>query len=233
MVLIAVIVVLGGAFSYYYVSSSGTISSQSSQLSANAAQIASDSAKITGLTSTVASLQQTLNAANARLSSLTAGYAKANSTIDALNAQVTSISAEIASDTAQITSLQQEVSSLQAIATLAQFTVLVSSQQVFTNASGIALLDNFTANYAGYVTVTASASSDPANVGAFTDQTFSAAINSPDFTGIAIPAGGFYFPFNSVPSTIVFPVLPGSVAVYLVTSDATAQSATVTVTYYY
>ena len=81
--------------------------------------------------------------------------------------------------------------------------------------------------------MTVTSASDYANEGIETDNTFSSSINSPSYSGIYIPSNGYYFPFASVPDTQVFPVVKGTVTVNLLTSDTTAQSATISVTYYY
>lgn len=238
--LIAVIIVLGAAFGLYFVEATGTISSkdrtissQSAQLSNDVAQISADEASVTNLTSTVASLRQTVAADSAEVSSLTAGYTRANGTIATLNSQITSLNAQIASDNSQIAALQSQVTSLQAISTLSSNEALVTSQLFTTNSSGLLELGSFTTQYAGYLSITATSSSDPANVGCFVDNTFAANVLSPDFSGIVIPGGGFFLVFGSIPATLVFPVTPGTVAVYLATADLTAQNATVAVTYFY
>ena len=259
--LIAVVVVLGAAFGFYYVQSSGTIgsrdqtiSSQSAQLSSDAAQITTDEGMVTNLTSTVASLRQTVAAdnsqiasLNARIASLTAGYTKANGTItsldsqisalnsqvSSLNVQVSTLNSQITSDTSQITALQAQVSSLQAIAQLSSNQALVKSQLFVTNSSGLSKLDAFTAQYAGYVLIVSTASSDANHTGCFVDMSFGANVISPEFGGITIPGGGGFFIFFTNPSALVFPVTPGTVTVYLATADATPQNATLSITYVY
>jgi len=133
--LITVVVVLGGAFGYYYVQSSNTISSlnqtissqvqtistQSLQLSqrnalisslnatilTDTSKIANDTARIVNLTSTVTTLQT-------RMTSLVAKAAQQNTTIASLNNQIASLNAQIGTAQSQISSLQAQVSQLQA-----------------------------------------------------------------------------------------------------------------------
>ena len=238
--LVVALVVLGAGSGYYYVQSSGTMSSQgrtistqSGQLANDAAQISADEGKVANLTSTVASLRGTVASDEAKIAALENGYTAANGSIATLNGQVTALISQISSDNAQIASLQSQITSLQATASLSSNDPLLKSQAVTTNSSGLVLLSRFNASYAGYVSITATALSNATDAGCFVSMTFSSEVVSPDFNGIVIPGGGYFLVFGAVPATLVFPVTPGTVSVYLATSGMIPQSATVSVTYFY
>lgn len=141
VVFFVIVVVLVAAFGYYYVQSSGTISSQESQisaqlaqlsakesqLSAKTAQLASDNATITNdnarianltsivssFVSKVSSLQSEVTTDQAKVSSLTSRDAQANKTIDSLNTQIGSLQSQISTLNGQVASDQSQISSLQ------------------------------------------------------------------------------------------------------------------------
>ena len=236
LALMVALVVVVGAFGYYYVQSSAEMSaldqtvtsqsqasvSQASRLSAFAAQIQKDSGEISALNSTIA-------ADRAQVAALRSGYAGANATIASLDAQVGALNSQITTDNAQVASLQSQILSLQAAASLSESRVVAQSQSFTTNSSGVVLVAKFTPGDAGYVVVSVSADSDPANDGVAIANLFGSEVNSPDYSGILIPTGAF----GSVPTVMVIPVAPGTAYVYLATADTTAQTSTLSVTYYY
>jgi uncharacterized coiled-coil protein SlyX len=239
--LVVVIVVLAAGSGYYYIQASGTINSlnqtvvsQSGKISAEAAQIATDNSMISNLTAKANSLTAQITADEAKIASITQGYKSANQTIVSLNAQITTLNTQLAAANSQISSLNSQVAFLQAITGLTVSKVLLSSQSISTGSTGAVTVVTFTMNYSGYVSVKATAASDGANTGPEILNTFSSSVNSPTFSGIYIPGRGAFYPFgSSVPSTVPFPVAPGTVTVYLVTADLTAQTATLAVTVYY
>lgn len=238
--LVVALVVVIAAFGYYYVESSGEISalnqtvtsesqasvSEASQLAAISAQIQKDNGEISALNSTVA-------ADRAQIATLSSGYAAANTTIASLNGQIGALNSQVTADNAQVASLQSQVSSLQAVASLSDSKAVVQSQSFTTNSSGFVQVASFTAANAGYVAVSVSADSDPVNDGIAINDVFGSGVNSPDFSGIFIPFAGYFYAFGSVPTILVVPVAPGTADVYLMTADASAQTSTLTVTYYY
>ena len=239
IVFLVVLVVLVAAFGYSYVQSSNTIaslnqtvSSQSSHIGILDAQIATDESRISTLNSTVASLNSQVTVDEARISSLTAKDAQANATIATLNSQISTLNGQIATLTTQISALQTQVASLDAIANLSQSTVVTTSQSFTTGSNGQVQIAYFPALYAGYVTITVSAASDFANEGVGAKIIFSANVNSPNYGVMYIPYQNYFYAFGSTSDTLVIPVIPGQVTLYLETSDLTAQTATLTVTYY-
>ena len=230
-------------------SQSTQISTQASQIAAQVQQITTDNAKITSLNSTVGSLQTQVTSLQSqvatdqtKISLLTTKDTKANQTIASLNSQITTLNSQITSLNSQISPLESQISSLQAqiaslqtITGLSQSTSEVSSQSFSTGTTAQVQVASFAANYAGYVAITVTAASDYSNEGAETCNVYASSVNSPTYGQICIPGGasGYFEPLSGIPDTGVFPVLPGTVTVYLVTADSTAQSATLSVTYYY
>lgn len=256
LALLVIVVILGALFGYYYLQSSSSISSlnqtvtsQSSQISAQAAQIAADNTKITNLTSIVSSLQSRISSLQsqvtvdeAKVNSLTTKDVQANQTISSLDSQIASLNSQISSYQSQVTalnnqisSLQTQVFSLQAIGNLSRSTMEVASK-TFTIPSSSSPANvqvvSFTATYAGYVSVTASIATDSANDGMRIENVYAGSIDA-YFNDYFIPPQGSFYTFTTVPVTLVFPVIPGTVNVFFVTADATAQSATLTVVYHY
>ena len=92
----------------------------------------------------------------------------------------------------------------------------------------------FNVTYSGYVAVVVTAASDYHNEGASVHIGFATVVNANGSTGMYIPGPLYtqFYAFPSLPSTIIFPVTPGTITVYLDTTDS-GVSATVTVTYYY
>ena len=237
VVLVVVIVVLGAGFGYYYFQSTGTISSLNSTISVRNARIsslnatiASDKDRIANLTGTVANLRSTVASDEAKIAQLNTGYAHANATITTLNAQIATLNVSIAVDEAMITNLQTQVTDLTATLNLSKSTVEVGPQSFQT--TGHQQVAAFTALYAGYVVITSSAASDFSHEGTDVNIAFANNVYSPSYSGIDIPASGLFYVFGSATDSIVVPIAPGTVTVYLDTSDLTSQSATLTVTYY-
>lgn len=230
--LVAVVVILGAAFGFYYFQASGSIASKDQTISSQSSEIASQLAQISADNSQIANLNSQVSSDQAMITSLTSGYARANQTIASLNSQITTLNSQISSDLSQISSLQSQVSSLQIIAALTDSTSLVSSQTFTTNSSGVVLLTTFTAKDAGYVLVSVTSASDAANMGPEVKMTFASNVQG-SYRGMIIPALGFFYSFSQVPDALPIPVTPGTVSVYLVTSDTSAQTATVSVIYYY
>jgi len=146
--LVAVVIVLGATFGFYYIQSSGTISSlnqttssqaseissqsseissQASDISSQATQLATDNAKIGNLTSNVSNLQSQISTLQAqvasdetRITSLVAKNSQANQTIASLNSQVSSDGTQIVSLNGQISSDELQISNLQSQVTSLQ-----------------------------------------------------------------------------------------------------------------
>lgn len=235
-------------------SMASTVSSQSSEMAAQAAQMTSDEARITNLTSTisalqlnVSSLQSKANTYESEVGSLTARMVLANKTIaqqglnltamqgqvsslndqiQALKGQISSLNAEIVAEQTHVSSLQSQVASLMQISSLESVTSLVVSKAFQTNSSGMAAIATFTAQYPGYISVSASSASDYQNDGVEVINVYSGSIAS-TFSEGCVPLCGYFYVFGAANDVLVFPILPGTVTVLLDTTSKATQSATV------
>ena len=171
------------------------------------------------------------------ITSITAKDQQANKTISSLNSevstldsQISSLNTQISTDMSQMISLQNQVADLQAISSLQSKQTVVSSKSV--TDLGETNVTTFTADYAGYVLVTVSAASDYANEGTGVYLVFASSVQG-HYSAMVIPAKGYFEGFSGVPDALPLPVVPGTVTVYLDSVDSTAQTATVTVVYFY
>jgi hypothetical protein len=146
---------------------------------------------------------------------------------------VAALNSQIASYQSQLSSLQNQVSSLQAIVGLSISTQIVRSQSFSTGSTGLVQVASFNASYAGYITVAVSSPTDYLNMGIQTYNAFASNIVSPNYDSLYLPLPDYYFTFSSSSDTLILPVLPGGVTVFLITSDSSSQNATLSVTYYY
>jgi len=235
------------------------IQNQSSKISSLTATIATDDQKITTLNSNlnqatnqlnqaqsqIATLNSQIVADNGRIAALTAGYSKANGTITALKNNVTALQSQVATLSTQVGVLQTEISNLNSQITplqnqVKQLTAELNLSVVTTittlqtyqipagdsSGPGSTLLANFTAPYSGYIEANAMQVSDIGNVGIGIVLKFSPSVHS-------IYLGDQYqWSFNTPPDSEVIPITAGVVALYLLNYDSTAQTATVSVTYF-
>jgi chaperonin cofactor prefoldin len=251
---VVVIAILGASFgSYFYYTSAyeipslnhiilsqstkisslnQTVSSQASQLASQAQQIASDNAKISNDTSEINNLTSTISSLQSKIAALNGQLISDQSKITQLQSLISAYQSQIATLQNQIASLQIQVSSLEAIAGLTETTIETPTSSFSTGDNGLVQIAGFTADYAGYVSVTVSSASDPTNEGLQVLIEFAPSVSS-SYSGIYIPGSQNFYPFSSSSETDVIPVVPGTVLVYLATSDITSQTATLSVTYYY
>ena len=140
-------------------------------------------------------------------------------TIDSLNSQISLLNSQITNLQAQITSLNTHISNLNDTVNLANSTVLVNSYTLSQPASYCSYM-NFTASYAGYVSVNVkSSTTNNTYVGVVY---FSHGVNYNNL--IVVGTGGI----------AVFPILPASIQVGVGnTNSFNNATETVTITYYY
>jgi cell division protein FtsL len=213
--------------------SGSTVMTLEANITANAKLLRADNAQVTNLTSTI-SLDE------AKIAAIESGYAQANKTIATgvgpLQTQVASLQTEVTGLQTQVSGLQAQLSSAQAkvvqltsITSLGTVSVKISQQLVGIPSIGNQVATSFTANYSGYVTVSMSSISNIAAVQAGVIIVFGPSVNSGQYS--SEPIGPFSF--TTVPDTLVFPITPGAISVYLSNSANTPGNATITVTYYY
>jgi uncharacterized coiled-coil protein SlyX len=201
------------------------VSNLRSTVSSLQAQVAADEVKITLLTAKDTAANQTIASLNSQVTTLTGQ-------VNSDNSQISSLNSQIANYESQISTLQTQVDTLTAEANLSDSTLLVSSQQFQTGTSGQVQVISFTANYSGYVVIDATAASDYTHEGVAVQIMYASNIKG-GYSGIFIPATGHFYEFSGIPDLPSFPVVPGTVTVYLATADTTPQTATISVTYYY
>jgi cell division protein FtsL len=209
-----------------------TVSSQASRLASQAQQIASDNAKISNDTSEINNLTSTISSLQSKIAALNGQLSSDQSQITQLQSQISTYQSQITTLQNQISSLQTQVSSLEAITGLTETTIETPTSSFSTGANGLVQIADFTAEYAGYISVTVSSASDPTNEGLQVNIEFAPSVYS-SYSGIYIPSSVSFDPFSSSSETDVIPVVPGTVLVYLGTSDTTSQTATLSVSYYY
>jgi hypothetical protein len=142
---------------------------------------------------------------------------------------VNSLESQITGFELQIASLQAQVNSLTSIVDLGQSKIFLSQELVPVPSLGDQVASTFVANYSGYVTVTMTQISDINNVQVGVLILFGSSVNSGQYT--SEPIGPYAF--TSVPGTLVFPVTPGSITVYLSNADSSPGNATLSINYYY
>ncbi len=213
--------ILAIVFIVFAVRASGTISRDNNAILALQKQATADSTHITSLKNQVASDASQMSSLKDQVTSL-------QSQVTSLQSQVTSDKSQISSLQGQITSLQNNVSSLQSqnanlqsIVNLQQSSVKLSLATINQGGGAVSPIAAFKADYAGYVTVT----------GTSTSQT--------GFLRITDSYGGY--PYNDYEQdfvtgkTLLVPVLPGDITISFGNHNdfGLGATATLTVTYVY
>jgi peptidoglycan hydrolase CwlO-like protein len=146
----------------------------------------------------------------------------ANSLITTLQSQIDELESAdslITTLQSQITTLQSQVDQFQEITDLSLYSTKLDAVTIYQAANVYENIVSFTADYAGYVTVSG------------TSSTFNTAIRVTDsFTGY--PYNEYLHHFGTG-TTLKIPVLPGTITVYLSNTNPVGLTATITVTYYY
>jgi hypothetical protein len=226
IIVLAIIVVVLGAFVLYYFSASGQISTKNSQISGLNArvlvletQVVSDNAQINALLAQVGTSGQTGNnqALQLQVNSLKDQLVAANSEITSLQNQVKEAAAQTSSLQTQLTAANARLSSFQ---NLSESTTPANAVLINQPAAQEVSVTTFSAAYAGYVMVTAS------------NYISGSYIRVTDSYG-SYPLNDYNYYLNSNGSVIV-PVLPGFIGVYIGNNSFIGGgTATITVKYYY
>ena len=167
-------------------------------------------ATIASQQSQINSLNSQVSALSSQISSLQGNLASANMTITSLQGNLTATKTQLDQVTSEVTSLQNsttsgnlQIADLQNITSLTVSTPLVSYYSFAQNAQQTSPVCNFTANYAGYVSVSGTSTSNTGYIGV---------TNS--FNGFP---NGTQYKFSG--STISIPVLPGKGSLYFGNDD--------------
>lgn len=190
------------------------------QITSDQAQITADEANITALTSQRNSLQAQLTQADANVTALTAQVASVNSQLASLNSQVTQLQTQVTQLTA-ITSLTESK--------VEQATSIFTMPAATSTEYGAVTVTSFTAQYSGYILMQVAAATNASATGPEVLDSYAASLNSITFTGIYIGP----YSFEAVPGTLIIPVTPGVITVYLLNAAEAQETATLTVTYYW
>ncbi len=229
---IAVIVVLGAALGYFYVSSTGTINSLNSSVSSQSGVIAALQSTVTAQSSTISKLQANVTAYGQLVATLRQVVATDTANIASLNSTVASDTAQIASLDQQIATANAMISNLTSAVNLQDSSVLVSAKPVViygtTHASSVPF-ETFSPKYAGYVLVQVSSATQPYFLNA-------TAYPSGSNSGAGVwEYLTFLAPTSS--TTIEYFIMPVTIGTEtsfaLMTTTVTDGTATVTATYYY
>jgi hypothetical protein len=205
-----------GAFVYYYSQYQGA----SESLALKDAQLAAANGQVSTLNAKVAALTNDLTALNATIAPTKSQFDLTITQLKTANAYIDTVQSKIANATAEAASLKTENDRLRRIVDLKESSVKATSVTVHQNAGAISNVVSFTAEYAGYVTVSGT-SSTPTGYVLLTD-------DNPNFP---FDTNKYYFANGS---SFSVPVLPGTIGVYFGnTEKANEFNGTLSVTYYY
>jgi hypothetical protein len=205
-----------GGFAYYYFQyrdASSGLAAKDAQLAAAAGQVSTLNAKVAALNIDLASLNATIAPTKSQLE-LTLNQLRI------ANAYIDTVRAESSNATAEADALKTENNRLQRIIDLKESSVKAENLTVNQKFGVRSSVISFTADYAGYIVVTATSSAQ---------------------TGYAIVTDDNpWYPFNTLEhpivngSTFSIPVLPGTVGVYFGNKEKQNDyNGTFSVTYYY
>jgi len=227
---VIVILILLAGFGYYFVTTSGKISSLNSSLSA-------DNSSITSLQSEVVTLQGSVSGLQANVTSFQQLVAMLHATVSSDQIKIASLNGSLAADKATISSLNAQINTDNALIANLTATVNLQSSMVLVNSQSVVIYGNastpspfltLSPAHAGYLLIQVSGATEGYLV--LSSQTPTA--NNPSaaifesITGLnpASP-GATYF---------IIPVVPGSGTTFALIAVGSADgSATVTASYYY
>ena len=200
---------------------------QTVELSANISilktQTVALNANLTNLESVRSTLQSQLQASQSNATNLENQLGSVNSQISTIQGQVSQDNNDISTDTnlLSLSTATTEVTS--------QYVYITSSSQCTDNSLSYVYcyqLTSFSADYAGYILLTASQISPINYLGAWTNIRFSNSVSSGTYSWEDTQA----YLFEGSSDSLAIPVLPGTNTVYVYAN--TTVSATISVTYY-
>ncbi|MDA4113679.1 MAG: hypothetical protein OK474_06510 [Thaumarchaeota archaeon] len=206
-------------------------------LSRDQARVALLKGNITADRSKISAISSAYSQANTTIASLRGDAGRMQAQVASLEGNVTKLQGEAAALDTQISGLESLVSTLQSqlaalvsITSLVETATLLSPQTVGVQPVSSQVAVSFVANFSGYVTVSISAISDISSVQVgVLIFFFGASVSSGQYSSELVGPHSFM----SVPDSLVFPVTPGTISVYLANSSGLSQNATLTATYYY
>jgi hypothetical protein len=220
-----------------------TLTALEANITATEKALSEDQARVADLTgnisedqSEIAAITSAYSLANTTIASLHGDESLIQAQVASLQGNVTSLEGEVAALHAQISGLESQASTLQAqltslvsITSLGESSMVLTPQTVGVQPASSQVVASFVANYSGYVTVSISAISDISSVQVGVLIFFGASVNSGQYSSELVGP----YSFMSVPDSLVFPVTPGTISVYLANAAEIPQNATLTVIYFY
>ncbi len=237
-VLVVALVAVSGVFGVTYMqqnselnslrNSLNTANAQNTQLNANVSSMQTQKqsleTEILQLNSSITALQSQKATLQERLVQEEANLTQAEGNITILDNQISVLNT-------QIQSLNSQVSNLNSVVQLQDSQEVALPRNFVTNSTGMVEVASLAATDAGYVSIQITSASDYAKEGIFVLDMYSSSVHS-SHSGIYLPSSSIFYPFDRLFDTIAVPVVPGQVTIYLATSDTTAQSATLAMTYW-
>jgi prefoldin subunit 5 len=187
-----------------------------------------------GLEAQIEALRLNVTKLSAENSNLSKYVAFQKDLIGRLEIQLSTDNAAISQLNQQVSSLESQVSSLESTISLSQSTVELSTTTL--SIGPPQTITSFVAQYAGFVVVHVTYSSNPSDLGLQLVNDFSPPMSN-YMSFLYIPGVNYYYYLYSTSGsfipTYVLPVLPGTVDINLATFSGAYQTVTVSVTYYY
>jgi septal ring factor EnvC (AmiA/AmiB activator) len=250
------VVLVGVGFLIYFLQTSSTMTSQENaiaslntqvnsyrtqansiadQLNAANVKVSSLTTQNTALQTNLNSVQPQLTAANAQVSDLQGQLTAAKTQLTSVQGQLAAASTQATSSGTQVATLQNQVASLQSQLDAANAQVnsdkAIMGLNATTNVANGAAINqiagqekqviSFVADYAGYVSISGTATTPTGYVRV-----------TETFSGYAANNNRYYFGMGT---TLIVPVLPGTVNIYFGNSDTAGETVTgsLNALYYY
>ncbi len=182
--------------------------------------IAALEGQVNSLNTQVASLQNDLNAANARVAPLANELTATVNRLADVNANLTDTRSQLAAVNGTVTALQAENDRLNAIANMTESRVITEPVTIHQEKGAVSSIISFKADYAGYLSITASTSSDTGYI--------IVNIDNPNYQGNSTKY------LSRTQHSFNVPIMPGNVEIVAGNTDKLNEvNHTVGVTYVY
>jgi hypothetical protein len=218
LVSVVVIVLLVVGFAYVYVTSSATIASKASSITALNSQVSSYQTQVSALNANVTSQMSARNAIYAKLVMANATLASQSVSIASLSSIVSSYSGEISSQNSVISTQQNSITAQQSTLSLEVTQTIAGGITLNMPFNSSTPVTSFTAGYAGYLEVSGT-SNTYVDIGVCYGATSASECDS--------SVNYFIIPFSTGGATFEAPMEPGPV--WINAYNYNAGTATITV----
>jgi hypothetical protein len=222
---VAVIILIGAAFGYFYVSASSNISSLNGQVTSLNNEVSSLNLNITAQENARLALQASLKQASTTIVSLTSEVGSLSGVISSQSSQVNSLLGQVSSQNSQINSLSGQISSassqiasLSSVAFLNVRTTLVNNQNYNLPFNSSTTITSFSVSTGGYLQISGTSNTNLIIAVCYGSTSQSQCDHSTMYFGI-------YFGYGS--ATFNIPLMPGPV--WINAFNYNAGTATLTV----